>query len=141
MFNAYKFTTLNESLSSFNRSRDILKALNGPNDEVPRISASDKNGNFSTNSDYYLEDGDYLRIKNVSLGYSFTNLFRKCAYLSDRKSTLDVTLSVDNLATFTSYSGIDPEVGVSNSDEGGIGLDMGQYPVSRTYSIGVKLKF
>ncbi len=141
LFNAYKFTTLNESLSSFNRSRDILKALNGPNDEVPRISASDKNGNFSTNSDYYLEDGDYLRIKNVSLGYSFTNLFRKCAYLSDRKSTLDVTLSVDNLATFTSYSGIDPEVGVSNSDEGGIGLDMGQYPVSRTYSIGVKLKF
>ena len=81
-----------------------------------------------------MEDGDYLRIKNVSLGYSFTNLFRKCTYMADRKSTLDVTLSVDNLATFTSYTGIDPEVG-------GTGLDMGQYPVSRTYSVGVKLKF
>ncbi|MFA6871002.1 MAG: TonB-dependent receptor [Bacteroidaceae bacterium] len=134
LFNAYKFITLNESLGSFNRSREILQALNGPSDEVPRISSTDANGNFSTESDYYLEDGDYLRIKNISVGYSFTKLFNKFSSLAKRKSTLDLTLSVDNLATFTNYSGIDPEVG-------GTGLDTGQYPVSRTYSIALKLKF
>lgn len=142
IFNGYKQTVLNESLSSFNRSRDILKALNGPNKDVPRISNSDENGNFTTASDYFLEKGDYLRIKNVSLGYSFTNLFRKAGYLAERKSTLDVTLSVDNLATFTSYSGIDPEIGSTPGDTSySYGLDRGQYPVSRTYSLAVKLKF
>ncbi len=127
VFNAYKFTTLNESVSNFNRSNKILEALNGPSDEVPRISKADKNGNFATNSDFYLESGDYLRIKNLSLGYSFKHLFPKI-------QALDLTFSIDNLATFTSYSGIDPEVG-------GIGFDAGQYPVSRTYSLSFKLKF
>lgn len=143
LFNAYKYTTLNESLSSFNRSREILKALEGPNRDVPRISSSDPNGNFSTNSDYYLEDGDYLRIKNISLGYSFTKLLQKWGYFRDRKSALDVTFSIDNLATFTSYSGIDPEVGSNPNDTGtySLGFDAGQYPVSRTYSVAVKLKF
>lgn len=134
IFNAYKSIVLNESNGNYNRSRDILKALNGPNKDVPRISSTDANGNFTTNSDYFLEKGDYLRIKNVSLGYSFTNLFQKCAYLRDRKSALDLTFSIDNLATFTSYSGIDPEVG-------GNGLDGGQYPVARTYSVALKMKF
>ena len=73
LFNGYKFKTLNESMGSFNRSRDILKALNGPNTDVPRITMSDPNANFSTESSYYLENGDYLRIKNVALTYSITN--------------------------------------------------------------------
>lgn len=145
VFNAWKCSILNESgdaTPNANRSQEILKALEGPNKEVPRISAKDENGNFSTNSDYYLEKGDYLRIKNISLGYSFTKLFQKCGYLADRKSTLDMTFSVDNLATFTSYSGIDPEIGSTpNSTTYSLGLDRGQYPVSRTYSVALKLKF
>lgn len=127
LFNAYKYTTLNETIGSFNRSREILKALDGPNALVPRISAKDKNANFTTNSDYYLESGDYLRIKNLSLGYSFGSFIKGI-------QGLDLTLSVDNLATFTKYTGIDPEVG-------GIGFDAGQYPVSRTMSLALKLKF
>lgn len=134
LFNAYKYTTLNESLSSFNRSEQILKALDGPTYDVPRISMSDPNNNFGTVSDWYLESGTYLRMKNISLTYSFTSLLRKCNYFNDRKSSLDVTLSCDNLFTITPYSGIDPEVG-------GIGLDGGQYPVARTFSVAVKLKF
>lgn len=145
VFNAWKCSILNESgdaTPNANRSRDILKALDGPNKDVPRISAKDENGNFSTNSDYYLEKGDYLRIKNISLGYSFTKLFQKCGYLADRKSSLDVTLSVDNLATFTSYSGIDPEIGSTpDATDYSLGLDRGQYPVSRTYSVALKFKF
>ncbi len=134
IFNAYKYSTLNESLSSFNRSRDILKALNGPNSEVPRITLSDPNNNFETESDYYLESGDFLRIKNISLTYDVTDYLRKMSYFKDRNSSCDITLSCDNVATFTDYSGIDPEVG-------GVGLDAGQYPVSRTYSVAVKLNF
>lgn len=142
LFNAYKHTTLNEALGNFNRSREILKALDGPNKDVPRISASDPNGNFTTVSDYYLEKGDFLRIKNISLGYSFTNLLQKAGYFADRKSTLELTFSIDNLATFTSYSGIDPEVGSTpDSDSYSYGMDRGQYPASRTYSVALKLKF
>ena len=133
LFNAYKYTTYNEALSAFNRDERILKALDGPNTEVPRISQTDPNNNFGTCSDWYLESGTYLRMKNLSIGYSFTDLLRKINYFNDRGSTLDVTLSCDNLFTITHYSGIDPEVG-------GIGLDRGQYPVARTFSIAVKLK-
>lgn len=134
LFNAYKYTTLNESLSSFNRSNKILKALDGPNTEVPRITMSDPNNNFGTESDYYLENGSYLRIKNVSVSYSFTDLLRKLRYFNDRRGSFDMTLSCDNLVTITPYTGIDPEVG-------GTGLDAGQYPVSRTISLALKLKF
>ncbi len=70
----------------------------------------------------------------VTISYSFTDLLRKIHYFNSRQSTLDVTLSCDNLFTITNYSGIDPEVG-------GVGLDCGQYPISRTISLGVKLKF
>lgn len=134
LYNAYKYTTLNESLGNFNRSNKILKALDGPNSEVPRITMSDPNGNFSTISDYYLENGSYLRIKNVSISYSFTDLLRKLRYFNDRRGSFDMTLSCDNLLTITPYSGIDPEVG-------GTGLDCGQYPISRTVSVALKLKF
>lgn len=150
LFNAYKHTTLNESLGNFNRSREILKALDGPNKDVPRISAKDPNGNFTTISDYYLEKGDYLRIKNISVGYSLTRILQKWGYMADRKSTLDLTFSIDNLATFTSYSGIDPEVGSTPVSSIGskpvaatysYGMDRGQYPASRTYSLALKFKF
>lgn len=134
LFNAYKFATVNESLSAFNRSRDILKALNGPNDDVPRITLSDPNGNFAKESDYFLENGSYLRVKNVALSYSFTELLQKIHYFNDRKGSCNITLSCDNLFTITDYSGIDPEVG-------GTGMDVGQYPISRTFSLALKLKF
>ena len=130
LFNAYKYTTLNEAWGNFNRSEKILEALNGPTYDVPRISGTDDNNNFGTISDWYLESGSYLRMKNISIGYSFTDLLRKI----DFPGTLDVTLSCDNLFTITHYSGIDPEVG-------GVGFDCGQYPISRTVSLAVKLKF
>ena len=134
IFNAYKYTTLNEALGNFNRSDEILEALNGPTNKVPRISMTDDNNNFGTISDWYLESGSYLRLKNLSIGYSFTDLLRKINYFNDHQSTLDITLSCDNLFTITPYSGIDPEVG-------GVGFDCGQYPISRTISLAVKLKF
>ncbi len=141
LFNAYKYTTLNESLGSFNRSRDILKALDGPNNDVPRITMSDPNSNFTRESDYYLENGSYLRVKNVSLSYSFTDLLRKIHYFNERNGSCSLTFSCDNLLTITDYSGIDPEVGSNDPKIGSSGLDAGQYPISRTFSVALKLKF
>lgn len=134
IFNAAKFITLNESEKAFNRDRRILKALNGPTYEVPRISASDDNQNFSRASDWYLEDGSYLRIKNISLGYDFTNLLRRWQWFNQRYGTAVITLSASNVYTFSRYSGIDPEVG-------GLGLDGGQYPVATDISLGLKISF
>lgn len=128
LFHAFKQSTLNGSEQGYNRWDKILDAWSPTNtdSDIPQISASDKNKNFQTTSDWYLESGDYLRIKNVLLGYTFSKM--------PLNSSLRVFISAENLLTFTKYSGMDPEVG-------GIGLDGGQYPVSRIYSLGFKLKF
>ncbi|MDR0559249.1 MAG: SusC/RagA family TonB-linked outer membrane protein [Prevotellaceae bacterium] len=133
IFHAFKYMTLNESVLDINRWNHILDAYPKTND-IPRITRVDDNHNFSTNSDWYLEDGSYLRIKNVSLSYDLNSVLRKIRCFDERKSSLSVTLGVENLATFTKYSGMDPEVG-------GKGLDGGAYPVPRTVSISLKLTY
>lgn len=133
-FNAMKYVTLNESMVNFNRSADILKAWPNSN-EVPRLTSSDDNGNFSNISDFYIEDASYMRIKNITVSYNFDKIFRSISpRLDERKSSLLVSASVDNIHTFTNYSGTNPEVG-------GKGLDGGKYPVPRVFSVGVKLTY
>ena len=132
-FNATKYTFLNEAEGSFNRSVDILNAWPATNN-IPRLNSSDPNQNFSLASDWYLEDASYLRIKNVTLSYDFTKLLNNVEYLRTRNGALQAYVSIDNLATFTKYTGIDPEVG-------GIGLDQGKYPVSRVFSLGLTLTY
>lgn len=133
LFHGIKHNLLNAS-DNFNKSNRILKALDGPTFEVPRISAEDLNNNFATVSDWYLESGDYLRIKNITLSYDFTSLVQRWEHLRERGSTLSIAFSIDNVYTFTRYTGIDPEVG-------GIGMDGGQYPVGRTYSVSLRLQY
>lgn len=132
-FNATKMTLTNEAEGNFNRSTDILKAWPASN-EIPRLNASDANQNFSTCSDFYLEDASYLRLKNVTISYDLTRLLRKSNKFSTRGSSLSVFVSGENLWTITDYTGLDPEVG-------GIGLDQGRYPVSRVFSFGIKLTY
>lgn len=128
IFNAFKESTLNASEQGYNRWDKILDAWSPTNtgSNIPRISASDANKNFQTPSDWYLESGNYLRLKSLIIGYTFPKMVWN--------SSLRIYFSGDNLLTFTKYSGMDPEVG-------GIGLDGGQFPVSRVYSLGLKLKF
>jgi len=135
-FNASKYLFLNESVGNFNRSTDILDAWSETNtgSSIPRLTANDVNGNFDTTSDYYLEDASYLRIKNITVSYDLTELLHKSSVLSLRSSSLSAAASVENLHTFTKYTGIDPEVG-------GIGLDQLKYPVSRVFSFTVKLTY
>jgi hypothetical protein len=132
-YHAWKALTLNESQGNFNRWNRILDAYPKTND-IPRISAADPNGNFTTASDWFLEDASYLRIKNIQLSYTFDELLQKASPLRDRMSSLQAYVSIDNLYTFTKYTGMDPEVG-------GKGLDSGRYPVPRTISLGIKLTY
>jgi len=125
LFHAFKESTLNGAEQGYNRWDKILDAWSPTNTRgtIPIISASDANSNFGTPSDWYLESGNYLRVKSLIIGYTFPRVIRG--------NSLRVYLSGDNLFTITRYSGMDPEVG-------GIGLDGGQFPVSRVYAIGVK---
>ncbi|SMO41779.1 TonB-linked outer membrane protein, SusC/RagA family [Saccharicrinis carchari] len=87
-------------------------------------------------SDFYVEDGSYLRLKNFQLGYTFRNLLPSM-------SGLRVYFSGQNLLTFTGYSGLDPEIGASSSNAPSLtqGIDYGTYPQARVFSIGASLTF
>ncbi len=133
IFNGYKFTTYNAAQQGYNLDNRVLKAWStqNPQSNIPMLRVDDPNANFSTVSDWYLEDGSYLRMKNLTVGYNFsTELMNKIC----SGSSLRIYLSAENLFTLTHYSGMDPEVG-------GVGLDKGTYPIARTLSAGISLKF
>ncbi len=104
----------------------------GTSTDHPRLTNSDPNGNISNMSEFYLEKGDYLRLKLLQLGYTLPNKwFNKYGV-----SKFRVYVTAENLATLTNYTGYDPEVG------GGIfGIDRGQYPQARTFLGGIQLSF
>ncbi|AHF15662.1 SusC/RagA family TonB-linked outer membrane protein [Niabella soli] len=126
LFHALKESTLNASEQGYNRWNKILDAWSPTNtgSNIPIISASDPNKNFGTASDWYLENGNYVRLKSLVIGYNFPRFLKN--------SSLRVYLSGDNLITITKYTGMDPEVG-------GMGFDGGQFPVARVFAAGVKL--
>ena len=106
--------------------------------KTPRPTLSDPNDNDRLSS-RYIEDGSYLRIKNISLGYTFPK-----AWMHKIKfENIRVYCNIQNLYTFTKYSGYDPEVGASTQDSSGYsyGVDNGRYPSPTTYSFGVSLTF
>lgn len=104
----------------------------GTSTTYPRLSTSDANGNFGNMSDFYLEKGDYLRLKVVQLGYTFDNsLVSKIG-----ASSLRIYVTAENLLTLTDYTGYDPEIG------GGVfGIDKGVYPQARSILAGLQLNF
>lgn len=129
-----KYMLLSDVEGNFNRSSEILDAWSPTNtsSDIPRLSKNDPNGNFSTASDWYLEDASYLRLKNVTVSYDLTDVLRKWQHIKERNGGLSVFFSGENLATFTKYPGMDPECG---------GWDALKYPVSRVFSLGVKLTY
>ena len=133
-FYAGKYMALSDAEGSFNRSKEILNAWSPTNtgSDIPRLAKNDPNSNFSTASDWYLEDASYLRLKNFTVSYDLTDALRKVAHLNERKSSMSVYFSGENLFTITDYSGMDPECG---------GWDAMRYPVSRVFSLGVKLTY
>lgn len=106
--------------------------------KTPAARLNDPNDNDRI-SDRYIEDGSYLRIKNITLGYTFKKSLLKRLHLEN----LRVYCNIQNLHTFTKYKGYDPEVGASTQDSSGLvyGLDYGRYPSPTTYSFGLNISF
>lgn len=104
----------------------------GSTNSYPILSSVDNNKNFSNPSDFYLEDGDYWRIKTVQIGYSLPSDVVSKGGLSKVR----LYMTGENLLTFTKYSGYDPEIG-----GGVLGIDKGYYPQARTLMLGVNLQF
>ncbi len=104
----------------------------GTSNKIPRVTNQNINWMFS---DLYTQDGDYLRISNVTIGYNFAPLINQKWCNNAR-----LYFQIQNLYTFTDYDGMDPEIGYGTS--GWVsGIDLGYYPRPRTYLIGVNLAF
>ncbi len=108
--------------------------VTNPGTSVPRISSSDPNNNQRPSS-RFVEDGTYLRIQNVTLGYSLPTDVASRFKLRN----LRVYASVENLFTFTDYSGYDPEIGSQTSDPLLMGIDNGRYPSQRIFTFGINV--
>lgn len=114
---------------------DNVRVAN-PGAKLPRAIQNDPNDNNRL-SDRYIEDGSYLRIKNIMIGYNFEKaLLRRIGLQS-----LRVYANIQNLATFTKYTGFDPEIGVSTASPNVYGLDNGRYPSPQVYSMGINVTF
>ncbi|MDT3401960.1 SusC/RagA family TonB-linked outer membrane protein [Mucilaginibacter terrae] len=107
----------------------------GSTNTHPRFTWNDTNGNYSKISDLYLENGDYVRLKTLQLGYTFN----KALMSKIKLQGLRIYVSGDNLLTFTKYSGFDPEIGARGSLD--IGIDRGIYPQARIYRVGLSATF
>lgn len=103
---------------------------------VPRAVSGDPNENTRI-SDRYIEDGSYLRIKNISLSYYFPKNLTNKVNLDNMK----VYVNLQNMWTFTKYTGLDPEVGASQASDNVFGLDNGRYPAARVYTFGLSITF
>lgn len=112
--------------------------VKNPGTKIPHTSINDPNDNDRI-SDRYVEDGSFLRIKNITLGYTFPKALLNKAKIEN----LRVYVNIQNLYTFTKYTGYDPEVGASTEDSSGLtyGLDNGRYPSPAMYSFGLNITF
>ena len=109
-----------------------------PETGLPRATLNDPNDNDRI-SDRYIEDGSYVRLKNITLGYTFPKKWIQKVGIEN----LRVYANIQNLLTITDYSGYDPEVGASTADSKGYtyGIDNGRYPSPTVYSFGLNVSF
>ncbi len=131
VFAGWKYSTL-QPIQGYNLLADAQDYWSESNTgaDIPYAKFVDSNGNYTTASDWYLEDGSYLRLKTMTIGYTLpSNILTRVGI-----SKLRLYCTGQNLLTFTNYSGFDPEVGE-------YGLDMLKYPQSRTVMFGASLSF
>ena len=130
IFNANKIDLTGMS-AAYNQTTDVLSRWHGEgtSNYMPRAVFGDPNQNNRI-SDRFVENGSYLRLKTISLSYNFPKEWLKVLTIENAR----LTLSCENVATITSYSGFDPEVGIN-------GIDLSTYPISRTFNIGLNFNF
>ena len=135
----YNYSKLFTDLPYFvngNRSTRVLDAWTpaNPSNTQPALSNSISNSEGQVNS-FYVEDGSYLRLKTLQLGYTFSDVKIKDAGVD----SIRLYLSGANLLTFTDYDGLDPEVSSNNALT--IGVDSGTYPLARITTVGLNINF
>jgi TonB-dependent starch-binding outer membrane protein SusC len=102
---------------------------------MPRFTYNNKNN--TSVSDRFVEDGSYLRIQNVSIGYNIPKNIAKKALMTSAR----VYVSAQNLYTFTKYTGYDPEIGAFNRGITQMNIDNGHYPNPRSFTVGINVEF
>jgi len=107
----------------------------GTSTRLPRLS-SVSNRNINLISDIYMEDADYLRVNNMTVGYNVGRNLEHVEWIGDLK----LYIAVNNLYTFTNYSGMDPEVRYGDPNWAS-GIDLGLYPLPRTWMLGLSVNF
>ncbi|MEM6395134.1 MAG: TonB-dependent receptor [Bacteroidota bacterium] len=134
VYNYTKFFRTSGS-SNVNVQEGLIDDAWNPNNvdaNIPRLSTIDPNGNFLRSSDYFVEDGTFVRLKNIQLGYNFDIPWA---------SQFRLYVSGQNLLTFTDYTGLDPEVSAGGGIINGLGIDFGRYPLARTVLVGLNIGF
>ncbi len=131
LYNYYR-QTLESGAGFYNQTNalTIRWTADGQNTSIPKATYGDPMGNARF-SDRWIEDGSYLKFKNISLSYELP-------LISDYIEGLNLWISAENLNTWTNYLGLDPEVSVSNSQYYQ-GVDAGLLPLTRAYYVGLKL--
>lgn len=132
-------------LRGFNSYKDLLNRWTPTNTDtdIPQVSVDDRNGNRRI-STRFLYDGSYLRVRNITIGYTLTDLIGM-----DKIRNLRVYLTAQNAFTFTRYPGLDPEIQANSNDTRGlgissdlsVGIDWGTVPAARTWVAGIQIGF
>lgn len=118
------------------RTLDNMRVTNATTAQVQRITPYNANDN-NRQSDRFVEDGSYLRVKNIALGYTLPRKWLQKVGVE----SLRVYFNVQNAFTITGYDGYDPEIGSYNQNVKLTGVDFARYPSQRIYTFGMNLKF
>jgi TonB-linked SusC/RagA family outer membrane protein len=137
IFNATR-QALESQSDPVNQSTRVLNhwTPNNTNTDIPRPVRFDPAGNNRFSS-RWLEDGSYVRLKNVTLAYNFPTTLSKRAALQN----LRLYVTAQNLVTWTHYKGYDPDVNANFNSTTGLGVDYGVYPQTRTFTVGLNANF
>ena len=132
----------NKILRNYERQQPLANMLSyrinrwtgeGSTNQNPRLTTASNRNNVL--SDFFIEDGSYLRIKNIQLGYSLPKSFIRLIHANKAR----FYIAANNLATFTKYKGYDPDFSSGSPLTGGV--DYGAYPQAKTYMVGFNLNF
>ena len=136
LYNADRMQGLDPSFS-YNMYSEALNRWHGEgtSNSIPKMTTLRTNLNHRT-SDLFVESGDFVKLKNVTLGYTLPKQLTKKMYINN----LRFFVSAENLFTITSYSGYSPEIGYTDGNKQK-GVDYAQYPQSRKFTFGLNLNF
>lgn len=123
----------------FNMYAEALNRWTGPNtsNTIPRMTTKRDNLNYRT-SDLFIESGDFLRLKNIVVGYTLPKVLTERVGISRAR----FYITGQNVLTLTQYSGLDPELGYIDPDNNfQLNVDYAQYPQARSWTLGASITF